>query len=138
MTDAANELLKEASGRPTIVVNNRRLRDISSDALEAILSLNADTPTVFSRGGVLVRVGFTGLDFHATPFNHAALKGTLDRLADFVKVKADGEEMPARPPDDVVADLLNLPDQLLPELRGGYLMPCCSAGWKNPYGKRLR
>jgi hypothetical protein len=105
---------QETSDRPTIVVTNRHLRDISSEALQAIQAANCP-PTLFLRGNVWVRV--LGENSQAEPLTATALKGILDRTADFMKLDKGGEN-PTRPPGDLAPDLLALPNPELPLLAG--------------------
>ena len=103
-----------------IRVNDRFLREITADAIQALQNVN-DPPSVFQRGTELVRMIDASLG--AEQIVPAALKGLLDRSADFVKVKIDkvsGEEihLPARPPDDVVRDFLTQQRLPFPILKG--------------------
>ena len=50
-------------------------------------------------------------------FDRPTLKGILDRIADFVKLTDEGKK-PARPPADVVSDMLVAKELSLPLLRG--------------------
>lgn len=85
------------STRPTIIVNNRHLRDISADALNALEAANGDEPSLFIRGGVLVRLQIDETGASSKVLSHADLKGALDRAANFMKENGQGEA-PARPP----------------------------------------
>ena len=53
----------------------------------------------------------------AEALGQASLRGILDRVANFVKFTEKGDA-PARPPGDVVADILSLPDLGFPGLQG--------------------
>jgi hypothetical protein len=108
------------SKRTAIQVNARFLRDIAADAIQALTGAN-DPPRLFVRGTSLVRLAETGLA--ADPINVPALKGVLDRCADFVKVKkgevgAADVLVLARPPDDVVKDILSQQGLPFPALKG--------------------
>ena len=105
------------SSRPVVHVSGRFLREITKDAVDAVQAANRTNAEVFVRGGVLVRLHEETGGVVVQPFGHAALKGHLDRLADFVKLNQEGEERPARPPDDVVADFLSLRSLPFPEIR---------------------
>jgi hypothetical protein len=102
-------------------VSQRFLRDITADALAALEAANEPEPSLFRRGDVLVHVARRSSSaLEARPVRHAGLKGLLDRAADFVRVKMTKlgpVAEPARPPDDVVADILSLATPPLPALR---------------------
>ncbi len=103
--------------RPKILVSGRHMRDITAECLHLMLSANQPNPRFFRLGDVLVEVpeGFDGIG--SRHFTNTSLKGTLDRLANFVKIDKD-DEKPARPPNDVVADILSLANPPLPVLQG--------------------
>jgi hypothetical protein len=102
--------------RTPIVVNGRYMRDITRDGVAALERANGGDPTLFVRGGALVRAVHAEDGLAVGPLRHAALKGLLDRAANFVKV-SDGKAVPARPPDDVVEDILVSHSLPLPRLR---------------------
>lgn len=94
--------------RPKIQVNNRHLRDMTTDALSAMEAANTP-PAVFVRSGRLVRIQG---DENGTPVittltdNH--VKGRLARVADCVKTYKDKNEVRetrVSPPDVVVRDI---------------------------------
>lgn len=93
--------------------NKRQLRDVTSDALAALLAHN-DPPTVYQRGGVLTRLRIREDDGAPLlePLVNAALRGVLARVADWKNIKdtKGGEiEEDDAPPMEVVKDLANLP-----------------------------
>ncbi len=100
---------------PTIQGNQRQLREVTEDALRALLARN-DPPTLFQRGGVLTRLRVC--EDNAAPLleplTDAALRGNLARVADWTKLRRtmDGglEVEEAPPPMDAVKDLATLPD----------------------------
>ncbi len=106
--------------RPVIATNDRHLRDVAADAERALIAAN-EPPVIFKRGGVLVRLESAQ---RLISLDAVALKGRLDRVADFVIVKEqvqtneDGQKQtisdhkPARPPADLAPDLLARVDQL--------------------------
>jgi hypothetical protein len=117
---------------PRIQVNGRELRDISSDALQAL----AKTEQVFVRSGELVRVvvdenGVAKLQ----TINEAAMRGILARAADFVvkREKRDrgqvaGEyDAPVSPPIEIVRDILNLGEWEMPAIEGVISSPIMRA-----------
>ncbi|MGD0248943.1 MAG: bifunctional DNA primase/polymerase, partial [Candidatus Limnocylindrales bacterium] len=102
--------------RPRIVITNRHLHEIAEDGWSALLTCN-DPPVLFQHGGAIAEVASD--DDGRTRIAHlglAALKGRLDRTAEWVKLTDDGYR-PARPPRDVVEDMDALPKPL-PVLRG--------------------
>jgi hypothetical protein len=99
-------------------VNGRFLRDIVTDALDALASAN-EPPRRFVRGSELVRVPPDTA--HATPLSVAALRMLLDHAADFIEVHWDEDEVetkiPARPPRDVCESILAIsPHDAFPRL----------------------
>ena len=110
---------------PDIVVNGKHLRDITDEALAAMIKANGDAPTVFQRGELLVRLR-TNKGLVAEPLTIPSLRGVLDRCANFLKVTKTGDLVPARPANDVIADILSLPETGLPGLQGFYSAPVLS------------
>lgn len=104
---------------PAIRVNNRALRDISHDAIEALAHSNK----IFVRGGQLVRVRLDEKQ-HASieTINESALRGMLARAADFYAQRKtkDGArvDVTVHPPLDVVRDILMLGDWPFPAIEG--------------------
>ncbi len=123
---AGNGSDSSAPERPEIVVNDRFMRDIAEDALAALEAAN-DPPFLFRRGGALVRVTLEN-SLRAEALGAVALKGVLDRVADFVKITERAvkdeegkseivrEVKPARPPMDIAPDLLARPELPFPKL----------------------
>ena len=107
----------EDGGLPMIVVSNRHLRNIADEAWEILVASNSP-PCVFQRGHLLVQII---RDDKGRPviraLDKAAFTGILDRVADFMKVTADGL-VPARPPTDVVADMMAARELPMPLFRG--------------------
>ena len=103
--------------RPVISISNRHMRDISSDAAHALVLANDPEPFLFMRGTKTVELIQAEDGTVAEPLFSARLKGVLDRTADFIAVTDVGPH-PARPPNDVVADLLAMPELDLPRLTG--------------------
>jgi putative DNA primase/helicase len=119
--DAAGESADaESDGEhslPVIGISNRFMRDISAEAWEVIESGN-QPPRLFQRGHLLVDMS---RDDKGQPeirtLDKAAFLGILDRRADFMSETKDGPK-PARPPKDVVADMMSAKDIPLPILIG--------------------
>ena len=118
-----------SAGLPEIVVNERHLREIAADAEAALLAANMP-PTLFQRGGELVRLASDEGGARLKALDAVALKGKLARVADFVALiertekGEDGkrevvtDSKPARPPADLAPDLLARTEHLgLPPLR---------------------
>ena len=117
------------AGLPEIVVNGRQFRDIVNDAEVALLAANKP-PTLFERGGALVRLTCNEGGVQLRTLDAVALKGVLARVADFVretertekgeagKKEVVADKTPARPPADLAPDLLSRSEHLgLPVLR---------------------
>lgn len=102
---------------PVIDITRRHMRDITSDAVAALLVANGDSPTLFSRGGRLARLVSSEDGLSVEMLGRDAARGVLDRTADFVKVARNGGLVPASPPPAVVGDVLSLPSLPLPPLR---------------------
>lgn len=105
------------SSRPTIRVGARHLRDMTQDAITALLAANQPVPNVFQRGGELVRLRRDDRGARIQPMTAAAVRGRLARVADWVR-PTDNGALPTAPPDDVVADLMSLEEWELPHLDG--------------------
>ena len=113
----------------TIVVTGRHLREIVSDSWNALTS--GDSPsTLFNYGGTPAHIRRDDSRIGIEPLSAAALKGRLDRAADFMKWSKDQKRLsPARPPNDVVEDMLAL-DVRLPHLSGITGAPVFDEKWK--------
>lgn len=101
---------------PKIVVTNRHLNEIVEDAWGVVKRTNYPT-WLFRHSGQIAEIG---RDDEGRPvishLNRAGLLGRLDRVATWQAMK-QGRLVPARPPADVVDDMLEL-DNPLPVLRG--------------------
>lgn len=100
--------------RPEIEVSDRHMRDITADALAALIAAN-EPPTLYLRGTLPARVNGDKIE----ALTATSLKGRLDRVADFIKTTyRDGEPVtnPARPPADVPPDILALTELPFPRL----------------------
>jgi len=97
---------RDRAERRKIILTNSRLRENTDRSLITLLDAN-NPPTVFIRGGALVRVvqdekGMPSI----VPLAPADLRHILERVADFSRIRKDGEESVAPPPLDVVQDLM--------------------------------
>ena len=98
-------------GTVDIQVNERFMREVTAASLDALEKANQQNPVLFIRAGKLTQLTKNDGGLHADILNADALRGTLDRVANYVRVDEKGSH-PARPPKDVVADILAL--QILP------------------------
>jgi hypothetical protein len=117
--------------RPTIQINERQLRDVRQDALEALRQAN-DPPKLFTRAGGIARLSMTLNDRQESTsviqqLGVDAMRGELTNVADWVTARSDGEGgltlAPSLPPIDVSRDLLSLPQVDLPALIGVITCP---------------
>ena len=103
---------------PMIDITNRQLRDITADALKALIEAN-DPPRVFLRSGDLVRVR---TDEHGRIrieiLRESHVCGRLARVANFVRYTRTGQLRHVPPPILVVRDLTALGRWDLPVLEG--------------------
>lgn len=111
--------------RPRIIVTGEQLREYTGQALEALRSWNADKPTVFQQGDVLVRL----LEAGTQKITDNILTHVLARAADWFKLTRDGEQ-PCTPPDDVVADIFATVAPGLPKLDAFRSVPYFAPGGK--------
>ena len=131
-TQPATAASQKTNQLPQIQVNARPLRDVSGDALAALLERNVP-PTVFVRAGVLTRVL---VDENKQPgaeaMSVAAVKGELERAANFFrrKITADGvvQDTSCPLPQDYVKDIMALPQWVgIPPLAGIVTAPTFAA-----------
>ena len=117
-SSSENEAPCDQEGRPTIIVSGRYMRDISSDAWNAIVAAN-EPPFLFRRGRELVDIveDVAGHPILRT-LDKRVFKGYLDRIANFQSIDREGKSYPTRPPGDVVEDMLTAKDLPLPSLHG--------------------
>jgi hypothetical protein len=103
--------------RWTIYVNDRQLRDMATDALEALHERN-DPPTLFVRGGEPTRIQ-TDEDGRprTTPLTEPMLRHSLTACADFF-IQGEKADRAVPPPRDVVQDILAHGQWPFPALRG--------------------
>jgi hypothetical protein len=107
---------------PKIVVNNRHLREVTAEALNALAARN-DPPELFVRAGRLVRVreDENGIPEIQT-MEDSHVKGRLARVADFVRTTEKGETR-VNPPDWTVKDVLALERWPFPALEAVVEVP---------------
>ena len=91
----------------TIIVSSRFLKDLTDEALEVLGQAN-NPPSLFTRGGLMVRVKKNG---DVVVMNRVGLSDLLDRNSSFVKVGKQGNEPvlePAFVPEKLAANILEL------------------------------
>lgn len=104
---------------PFVKINNRQLRDITSDALEALIAKN-DPPRIFVRDGFWTRMEWdeTGIPV-IRPLTSKSLRHRLARIADWVQISRSQDQETLEwtekrvnkpPPPEVVDDLLAFPE----------------------------
>jgi hypothetical protein len=105
--------------KPQVIINGRHLNEVTTDAMNAVLGAN-DPPQIFVRTGAMARVV---LDEDEVPeiqrLSEAALRGRMDRVAEFVRVNKDKESesvVPANPPKIMVEDAMALGRWELPPI----------------------
>lgn len=102
---------------PEIMVTERHMRDIVADAWRVVDEVN-DPVWLFQRGRLMTDIVFDDSGSPVVrPMNAKMVKGLLDRTANFVKEDNEGKH-PARPPQDVVGDMMSSAEFPLPVLRG--------------------
>jgi hypothetical protein len=98
---------------PDIITNNRQLRDVTKDALDAVRDAN-DPPRLFQRGSELCRLKVDP-DTHAPALellDDARVCNHLARVANWIEERDDGEEVKVEnvpPPPEVVRDVRAMP-----------------------------
>jgi len=92
---------------PEIMISNRKLQDLSQEALNAVLAAN-DPPVIFTKSGNLVRIikDSDGND-NIEVMKDGAIRGVMARTATYVKITKDGPKL-AFPPVDAVKDIMGL------------------------------
>ncbi|MCG3134343.1 MAG: hypothetical protein HMLKMBBP_01648 [Planctomycetes bacterium] len=112
--------------RPRVRINGRQLRDVLADAWRAVHATNT-RPSLFARGGVLVRLARAEDGPRIEHVEETAMYGHLVRVANWVRVTPDGV-LDATPPKDVARDMLVNPDEALPPLDAVVATPVFDAG----------
>jgi hypothetical protein len=113
---------------PRIEVNGRQMRDIVADAWRVLHRANTG-PSVFQRGGGLVRLRRTEGDPHVESMSEDVVYGHLLRIADWVRATEEAK-LDATPPRDVPSDMLAYPDERLPVLEAVVSTPIFDADGK--------
>src|SRR5262245_38025276 len=95
------------SGRPSIIISDRQLRDTTTDAAKA-LAASTWPPVIFQHGGVLARIRHDHRGPAIEVMNDAVVRGRLARAADWYRVTLSGM-VATYPPMPVVRDMVALP-----------------------------
>jgi hypothetical protein len=120
-----------SDGRPSIQVNQRQLRDIRQDAIEALRCAN-DPPKLFTRAGGIARLSMSLADGQENApviqqLSVDAMRGELANVADWGTARNDREGgrrfVSSLPPMEVARDLLALSHIDLPSLAGVITCP---------------
>jgi putative DNA primase/helicase len=93
---------------PVILVSDRQLRDLTRDALRALLAAN-DPPLLFDRAGRLTHVRITESGPVLEPLTEASLRHRLARTANWERTTF-ADRVATFPPVAVVRDILALPE----------------------------
>jgi hypothetical protein len=90
---------------PTIIINDRQLRDVTADCLDALYT--ASPEPIYNRAGCLVVIIFEDGQPSIEIINNSMLIGYLTRCADFIFVSRE-KEIETFPPPVGVRDILSL------------------------------
>lgn len=112
-----DETVKVDADLPQIVVTNRTLRDKTGDTIAAVNRAN-NPPRLFERAGHPVRIA---TDESNTPYidtmTESAIRGHIERVANYVRVGEKGETAPLpAPPLEVTRDYMTFLNKGLPPL----------------------
>jgi|GEM_PF-3485752 len=108
---AAEDEERRLNNVSVIHVNNRQLDELRDDAIAAIACKNGSEPTVFVRGGALVRILEDELQKHGiNELNNGATLSLLSTVADWLTVEEKGGKTVVtnvHPPQNVVNVVIN-------------------------------
>lgn len=131
VTDWRGSTLVRGDGdRPQIIVSSRRLRDISDQSIQHLITAN-DPPWLFVRERDLARVCISGIGLPVIEtIDVPALRGILERTSDYTKMvrkgtrdKPEWEPVPDPPSEKLCEDILSLPSWPFPVIDGITLTP---------------
>ncbi|HSP37735.1 MAG TPA: hypothetical protein VLR26_08280 [Frankiaceae bacterium] len=115
---------KRGSQQKVILISDRQLRDVSSEAVAALAARN-DPPRLFMRGGALSKLI---RDEHGRvrcePLRADGVRHELSKAADWKRFTKDGDLKNTNPPMTVAGDLLVREWDELPALKGLLDAPC--------------
>lgn len=118
--DSDAEIEQGRYGRTMLVLREGDLHALSLETWEALTRANAlpSGPTLFRHGDTLARIERTDDgELRVGILRQDTMRRELVRLVEFQKLeKGSGETLPARPPGDLVGNLLAWPDPPLPLL----------------------
>ena len=108
---------------PDIQVNNRQLRDVINDAWSAVHAANqidspdsTGKPSLFLRGGALVRIAEADDGPTIDVLNETSMYGVLARTANWNRTLGDDLVVATSPSKDAARDMCETPDRNLPHL----------------------
>lgn len=94
-----------------LVVTNRHMRDITTEALATLQKRNSPA-RLFRRSDTLTRVAWDETNKPYTEdLSEAAFRGELDRCCNFVRFNLKGDTVPIPPPLEVVRDGMTRPNE---------------------------
>lgn len=107
---------RSESERPEIRIAFQRIRQLSAASLAIIQRANDPNPEIFQQAGAMVRFRRDMVPPEIEALRVDALRGVLDRVADWNDINTNGDSYPVMPPLPVVKDMLALPGWDLPRL----------------------
>jgi hypothetical protein len=106
-------------GLPVVSVSNRQLREVTTDALSALVAGN-DPVTLFVRSGTVVRLRTRTHKGFSQPIIDTATPEIIrchqSRTADYIKLTKDGNTVAVSPPLEVAKDILAVGEWEFPPL----------------------
>jgi len=100
---------------PIIINNNRQLREITVDCLEALYK--ARPKPIYNRKGILVTIESEDGQPYIEIINESMMRGYLAKCADFIRINSD-REIETFPLPEVVKNILSLRSWRFPKLLG--------------------
>jgi 5S rRNA maturation endonuclease (ribonuclease M5) len=102
--------------KPAINASSQDLPAVTASAWEALQLYNGSSPSVFRRGGDPVRIEHSDKGTPVIkPLTPDRMRYVLARCIDWYRLK-DGNQIPSKPPPDIIHDVLATPDYPLPVL----------------------
>jgi hypothetical protein len=115
--------ISQDTGLPTIELNDRQLREVEQEALDAVTAAGKDDPLVYVRGDKLARIvedskGNPKID----TLTSEAIPGILSRVANFVRTNGPAV-VGVFPPSDLARAIVNRGKWPFPPLHGVVEIP---------------
>lgn len=115
--------ISQDTGLPTIELNDRQLREVEQDSLDAVMAAGKDDPLVYVRGDKLARIvedskGNPKID----TLTSEAIPGILSRTANFVRTNGPAV-VGVFPPSDLARAIVNRGKWPFPPLHGVVEIP---------------